>query len=171
MEPFRIGERRDGVEEFASAYARSKLVLIRTAALITGNDDVAADIVAEVFARVLPRWRAGSVRDLDGYLYRCVVNECISVLRRRRSVEWRIGPGRPPEVHDPALQVADHELVAQMLATLKPKVRAMIVLRFFLDLSEAQTAGLVGVPVGTVKSTVSRALDELRGSLTKGEVG
>ena len=159
LEPFGVGERRDVVEEFASAYARSKLVLIRTAALITGNDEVAADIVAEVFARVLPRWRAGNIRDLDGYLYQCVVNECMSALRRRRTVERRNGPGRLLETSDPAQQVADHELVAQLLATLKPKVRTMVVLRFFLDLTEAQTADLVGVPVGTVKFTVSRALD------------
>ncbi|MEO8697107.1 MAG: sigma-70 family RNA polymerase sigma factor [Acidimicrobiales bacterium] len=166
MEPFSFGERRVGVEEFALAYARSKAHLIRTAALITGDDDVAADVVAEVFARVLPRWRAGNVLDLDGYLYRCVVNECISAIRRRRAVEWRPGSTR-----DHAEQIADYELVAQLLATLKPKVRAMVVLRFFGDLTEAQTAKIVGVPVGTVKSSISRALESLRGSLTKGEVG
>jgi RNA polymerase sigma factor (sigma-70 family) len=166
VEPFPLGGRRDEVEEFALAYARSKPTLIRTAALIAGNDEIAADVVAEAFARVLPRWRSGSVRDLDGYLYRSVVNECMSTLRRRRTIEWGVGAAS-----DHAEQIADHELVAQLLATLKPKVRAMVVLRFFLDLSEAQTADLVGVPVGTVKSSVARALDALRGSLAKGEVG
>jgi RNA polymerase sigma factor (sigma-70 family) len=80
-------------------------------------------------------------------------------------VEWRPGSTR-----DHAEQIADYELVAQLLATLKPRVRAMVVLRFFGDLTEAQTAEVVGVPVGTVKSSVSRALESLRASLTKGEV-
>jgi RNA polymerase sigma factor (sigma-70 family) len=166
VEPICIGGRREEVEEFALAYARSKSVLIRTAAMITGNDELAADVVAEAFARVFPRWRDGHVRDLDGYLYRAVVNECMSALRRRHAGTWT-----DRHEGDPAEQIADHELVERLLATLKPKVRAMVVLRFYLDLSEERTADLVGVPVGTVKSSVSRALESLRVSLTRGEVG
>jgi RNA polymerase sigma factor (sigma-70 family) len=164
VEPFAVVGRLVGVDDYAGAYAVLSRRLVRVAALIVGDKEVAADAVAEAFAKVYPKWRAGKVEDLGAYLHRAVVNEALSVVRSRRIVGSAV-----VHVGDHADHVADHRAVLDALQQLKPKARAMLVLRYFVGLSEAETAVAIGVPVGTVKSGVARALAQLRPLLADGD--
>ena len=151
------------VDDYAHAYSAMSRRLVRVASLIVGDQDAAADAVAEAFAKVYPKWRAGKVDDLAAYLHRAVVNEALSITKRRRDVR-----SVELNVADHADHVADHRVVLLALQQLKPKPRAMLVLRYFVGLSEAETAATLGVPIGTVKSAVARALAQLRPLLADG---
>jgi RNA polymerase sigma factor (sigma-70 family) len=152
------------VDDYATAYAVLSRRLLRAAVLIVGDKEAAADAVAEAFAKAYPRWRAGKVEDLAGYLHRAVINEALSVVRGRRSVRWVVA-----DAADHADHVARRRAMVDAMLQLKPKPRAMLVLRYFIGMSEAETAMTLGVPVGTVKSTVARALAQLRPLLTDGD--
>ena len=150
---------RSGVDAYASAYADSRDRLVRAAFLIVRDGELAADVVADVFARAYPSWRDGKISDLGGYLYRAVVNASLNAQRRRTRPARFV---RPDVDGDHAEQLADRDLVDAALGALTRKQRAVLVLRFYLDHSEADTAVALGIPAGTVKSTTARALDRLR---------
>jgi RNA polymerase sigma factor (sigma-70 family) len=165
MEPFAAPDRRLRVDDdYATAYAALSRRLLRAAVLIVGDTETAADAVAEAFAKAYPKWRAGKVSDLGGYLHRAVINEALSVVCGRRTIRWVT-----TESDDHADQVARRKALVDALWKLKPKPRAMLVLRYFMSLSEAETAATLGVPVGTVKSGVARALAQLRPLLADGD--
>lgn len=136
--------------------------LVRFAYLLTGDPHEAEDLVQAALLKVYRRWHAihGSA---DGYVRTAIINEHNSWWRR---------PGRRREVASsdlvtysnpvaPADHHADHDLRAQ-IAALPRQQRAAIVLRYYEDLSEAETAQILGCSVGTVKSHTSRALSHLR---------
>ena len=120
--------------------------------------------MAEAFAKVFPQWRRGQVYDPSAYLRRAVVNEVTSRGRRRvledREVRRRSSRGRG----DPGVDelVAGRDLVVRALRRLPVRQRAVVVLRYYDDLSEAEVADLLGLSVGTVKSHTARALERLR---------
>jgi RNA polymerase sigma factor (sigma-70 family) len=127
------------------------------------------DVVADAVARVWTRWRKDDIDDLRAYLRRAVVNEVIGRGRRRRHREQR----------EPFLSIEDdasiedavgerHVLWTALLA-LPVEQRAAIALRYLTDLTEAETATTLAIPLGTVKSRVSRGLEQLRVNLS--EVG
>jgi RNA polymerase sigma-70 factor (sigma-E family) len=152
---------------FTELYREQHGSLLRLAYLVSGDLGVAEDAVAEAFARVWPRWRSGQVRDPAPYLRRTVVNE---VLRggRRRSIERRaagVRSGDDRGGRTVAEQVADHEAVWRALLELPASQRAVLVLRYFEDLSDAQIAVALRLPPGTVKSRLARGLHRLRHSL------
>jgi RNA polymerase sigma-70 factor (sigma-E family) len=139
---------------------------MRLAYLLTGDRGLAEDLVQDAFVRVLGRFR--DVRSREAfwwYLRRTIVNLANSTFRRRRVERAWLRRQRPEAAAPPGPDVAERERVRAALMTLGPKPRAAIVLRYFEDLSEAETAELLGIPVGTVKSTVSRGLDRLREEL------
>jgi len=160
-------------DEFTALVGDRLPALQRVARLLVGGGDVADDLVAEAIARTLPRWRAGTVADPVAYLRRVVVN-----LARRRWRRRRLGIDRDraaldwlPAGGDAEAGVIERERVLRAVppapAARAParSRRAVVVLRFYEDLGEAEIAAALGVSVGTVKSTLARALGQLRGTL------
>lgn len=150
------------VEErsFASVFNEHHRRAVQLAYLLTSDADQAEDIVAEAFAKVYVRWKRGEVRDVGAYLRRAVANEANSKLRRRylerREAGRRHGDDRGVRLVDD--HAADRDEVWSALGRLPTRQRQAVVLRYYEDLSEAETAELLGVSVGTVKSQVSRGL-------------
>ncbi|MBV9952025.1 MAG: sigma-70 family RNA polymerase sigma factor [Acidimicrobiia bacterium] len=136
--------------------------LVRLAGLLTGDGDQAQDLVADVFAALLRKPRV-AMDDPRAYLRRCVVNRVASAGRRslrRATIGARID--RPASSSASAEgPVAERDRVGRALMQLPGRQREVIVLRHFEDLSEAQTAALLGVPVGTVKSANARGVAAL----------
>ncbi len=142
--------------------ARSR-ALLRTAYLLTGNRADAEDLVQSALAKTYLAWNRIEDRGaLDGYVRRAMVNTHISWWRRRRVEEY-------PTDEIPDRAVADHSLTSDMQETLRravdrlpQRMRAAVTLRFYEDMTEAEIAEVLGVSLGTVKSTVSRAVAKLR---------
>lgn len=137
--------------------------LLRTSYLMTGDWARAEDLLQTAFAKTYLRWNA--IRDVgagEAYVRRVLATTHAKWWRRRSSHEV------PATIPDHAV-FADHadattlrETVARALASLPPAQRVVVVLRFFDDLTEAQVANMLGLPIGTVKSRTSRALRSLR---------
>jgi RNA polymerase sigma-70 factor (sigma-E family) len=162
----RTRRRERASDAFSLAVEGHREGLGRLAYVLCGDAVVAEDVVAEAYARVWPRWRRGRVEDLSSYLRRAVVNE-VYQRHRRRSLERREA-ARPADRRTDLgfeAQVGERDVLWPALARLSPRQRVVVVLRVVEDLSEEQTATLLGVPVGTVKSRLSRALVELRTTL------
>ncbi len=142
--------------------ARSRS-LLRTAYLLTGNRADAEDLVQAALVKTYQAWdRIEDTRALDGYVRRAMVNTHISWWRRRRLDEY-------PTDEVPDRPVADHSGDSDLQDTLRravdrlpQRMRAAVMLRYYEDMSEAEVANALGVSLGTVKSTVSRAVAKLR---------
>ena len=149
--------------EFANACTQS---LFRTAYLMVGDHQLAQDLLQEALVKTLIAWpRLHDRANLEAYTRRVIVTTSIS-WRRRRSFQERPSERLPEGVGlDPAEAVATHHAVVAALRTVPPRQRAAIVLRYYHDLTEAQTADLMGNSVGTVKSQVAAGLKRLRESL------
>ena len=120
----------------------------------------AEDLVSEAYARTWRRWETGQVDELVPYLRRTVVN--LARKRWRRELLFRRYQSRSSVAFAVGQEVArEVELVDAVLRLPGPQ-RAVMVLRYFEDLNEEETAQLLGVAVGTVKSRCSRALSSLR---------
>lgn len=152
--------------EFATYLHARQPALFRTAWALTGNPHDAADLLQTALAKLYLKW--DSVRDreaLDGFVRRIMVNEHTSLWRRafkRREHSTAELPDAPVLDHyDDGTSRALWEFVQ----TLAPKQRAVVVLRYYEQLSEAETAHILGISVGTVKSQCSRALATLRTTL------
>lgn len=140
--------------------------LARFAYLVCGDSSHAEDVVAEVFTRAWPRWRRGQIDSLLPYLRRSIVHEVMS-RGRRRKLERREEERRRAAVRDGRFEdeVSSRSHLWPLVARLPISQRVVLVLRIVEDLSEEQSAQLLGVPVGTVKSRLSRALANLRSLL------
>lgn len=150
-----------------TAYVQARgPVLLRTARSLTANPNDAEDLLQTALAKTYLAWdRIEDQRALDGYVRRALVNTRTSQWRKRRVDEYSCEELPEPEPvpgPDPAEQQAVRDAVWQAVLALPDRQRAMVVLRYYEDLSEAQTAAVLGVSVGTVKSAVSRALAKLR---------
>ncbi|MGW1722691.1 SigE family RNA polymerase sigma factor [Streptomyces sp. NPDC002306] len=152
-----------------SSYVRARQsVLLRTARSLTANPSDAEDLLQTALAKTYVAWeRIEDHRALDGYVRRALVNTRTSQWRKRRVDEFSCEELPEPEQHvsggdDPAEQQALHDAMWRAVMKLPDRQRAMVVLRYYEDLSEVQTAEVLGVSVGTVKSAVSRALGKLR---------
>ena len=151
----------EGFAEFVTARSAS---LLRTAWLLTGDRGRAEDLVQDALARAWRAWPSVVARDRpEVYVRRVMVNVSISWWRRRWRAEVSTAdvPDRAALV-DLTAQADVREAVRAALATLPARQRAVVVLRYFEDLTEAQTAALLGCSVGTVKSQASRALRRLK---------
>ena len=151
-----------GREAFRSFVAARSTGLLRTAYLLTGNRSDAEDLLQNTLAKTFLAW--DRIRDheaLDGYVRKVMVNTQTSFWRRRRP---ELPYDEVPDVGSPDRTGESdlHDALWQALATLPTRQRAMVVLRYYEDLSEAETAAVLGISVGTVKSTTSRALLKLR---------
>jgi RNA polymerase sigma factor (sigma-70 family) len=128
--------------------------MIRLAYLLTGSQVVAEDLVQDTFIRVQPK--LDSLDEPDAYLRRSVVNACYSWHRRQR--RERLALVEPPGVTAPS----EHVEMWDALAHLPAPRRTVLVLRYYLDLPEAEVAQILGWRIGTVKSATHRALRDLR---------
>ena len=146
--------------------------LLRTAYLLTGDQHTAEDLVQTALAKLYLSWDKVQRRELiDGYVRRIIVNEHNSLWRRawkRRELSTDTVPDRPTvaDRHDEGRSAALWEFVQ----TLPRKQRAVIVLRYYEGLSEAETADILGISIGTVKSQASRALAGMRARVQENPV-
>ena len=150
-----------------TSYVRSRgPVLLRTARSLTSDPCDAEDLLQTALTKTYLAWdRIEDHRALDGYVRRALVNTRTSQWRKRRVDEFAVDELPEPEPvpgPDPAEQQAVRDAMWRAVCALPDRQRAMVVLRYYEDLSEAQTAQVLGVSVGTVKSAVSRALAKLR---------
>jgi RNA polymerase sigma-70 factor (sigma-E family) len=139
-------------------------VLFRSAYLLTRDRSSAEDLVQETFTRLYPQWSRVAHAEVPlAYVRRSMMNNFLNTRRTRasREVLFADPPDRAP-VPDLALGVTDRDLVRALLERLPAKQRAVIVLRFFHDLTDAEIAADLGCRQGTVRSIVSRALASLR---------
>jgi RNA polymerase sigma-70 factor (sigma-E family) len=135
-------------------YSSQRDRLIRVAYLLTGSQAVAEDIVQDTFIRVFPR--LDSLGEPGAYLRRSVVNACYSWHRRQQ--RERLALPEPPAAAMPD----EHVEMWEALGHLAAARRTVLVLRYYLDLPEAEVAAILGWRIGTVKSATHRALRDLR---------
>jgi len=152
-----VGEHPDDAgETFEGFYARSVLRAARLAHLLTGSAATGHDVAHDALVAVHARWH--DIDNPDGYLRVAVVNACRSVHRRRvRELGMLRRAHREATVAPPEL---DEMWLA--LTRLPQKQRTVVVLRFYEDLTVPEIADVLGVPGGTVKSTLHRALRQLK---------
>lgn len=146
--------------EFVEARSSS---LFRTAYLMVGDHQLAEDLLQEALVKTLIAWpRLRDRANVDAYTRRILVTTSIS-WRRRRSFHERPAGTLPERVdQDPVEAVVTHDAVIAALMTVPPRQRAAIVLRYYQDLTETQTADVMGCSVGAVKSQVAAGLKRLR---------
>jgi RNA polymerase sigma-70 factor (sigma-E family) len=150
--------------EFEQYMAARQPSLLRTAYLLTGDQHSAEDLVQTALAKLYLSWDKVQRRELvDGYVRRIMVNENNSLWRRawkRREVTTDMVPDLTGVTDRP--DHGERSALWDFVQTLPRKQRAVVVLRYYEDLSEAEVAQILGVSVGTVKSQSSRALAALR---------
>jgi RNA polymerase sigma-70 factor (sigma-E family) len=150
---------------FDTVFEAHYLPVLRLAVLLVGNQETAEDLVADAYARVYVKWRRGEVTDVEAYLRRAVINAVKNTWRRRsvgRRVERLVTQATfdaDPRALETIVIESDELLTA--LTALPPGQRQCVVLRYYQDLSEAQTAALLGIAVGTVKSQSAKGLARL----------
>ena len=156
------GEVEIEVEFDAFVAARWKR-LLRTAYLLTGDHHEAEDLVQATLAKAYPHWaRIRRLDSPDAYLYRAMVNNSLSRHRLRRARQLLM-PWVPEGIRPSAVgQVEQRSLLQLALGELPPRQRAVVVLRYWEDLSEQQVAAVLGCSTGNVKSQASRGLAKLR---------
>jgi RNA polymerase sigma-70 factor (sigma-E family) len=150
-------------DEFRDFVAARRPTLLRAAMLLTADRGDAEDLLQSALAKTYLAWdRINDRGAVDGYVRRAMVNINISWWRRRRLEEY-------PTDELPDLPVPDHarrselrDAMERLLGRLPARQRAAVVLRYYEDLTETEIAETLGVSVGTVKSTVSRAMARLR---------
>ena len=156
-----------GLDALYRAHAAEAL---RLGYLLTGDRTLAEDLVQDAFVRVLGRFH--DLRNRDAFwwcLRRAIVNLSTSHFRRRRVERSWLARQQLEEAAPLAHDLGERDRLREALMRLRPEQRAAVVLRFYEDLSEADTAEALGIPRGTVKSTVSRALERLRDELPEDE--
>ena len=146
--------------------------LLRRAYLLTGSRADAEDLVQEALARAWLASRGQPVERPRAYVHRALLNLYLSRWRRLRIVR-ETPAAEVPEggIPDPAGEVAEREAIWAVLRRLPPRQRAVLVLRFYEDLSETQAAEVLGVSVGTVRSQCWRALRRVQRELEEGRDG
>lgn len=153
----------DGFREFVEARSAA---LVRSAWLLTGDEGLAQDLVQTALARTWSRWSGIVKQDApEAYVRRVMLSTFLTWNRRRWRGELPVAvvPERA-DLRDPLAGVDLRASLHVALRELPPRQRAVIVLRFFDDLTELQTADVLGCAVGTVKSQSAKALAKLRQS-------
>lgn len=150
-------------EEFTRYLTERGPALLRIARSLAGNRADAEDLLQAALIKTFLAWdRISSPQARDGYVRRAMVNTQISEWRRRRVRVYATDDVPDQEVEDPSWQADLADLVARAIDDLPERQRAVVRLRYFDDMTEADIARRLGVSVGTVKSTVSRAVSRLR---------
>jgi RNA polymerase sigma-70 factor (sigma-E family) len=151
-------------EEFAEFASGAAARLRRTAFLLCGDWHMAEDLTQTTLARMFVSWRRISRQEAAyAYASRTLVNAYLTDRRRRRGREvftgWLPETAAEPQACEVRIMMLD------ALATLPPKMRVVVVMRYWADLSVEQVADLLGCSTGNVKSQSARGLDKLRALL------
>ncbi|WP_083576671.1 RNA polymerase sigma factor [Rhodococcus maanshanensis] len=164
-----VGSLRDA--EFEDYVRRRRSELLRSATLLTSGDaHLAEDLVQTTLTRLYLKWSRARSTNLDAYARRVLVNNLIDhhrrpFMRRERHVaevpDVAAVPGSGGQRTGFVDEVVDHQLLAA-LATLPPRMRAVVVLRYVEGLDVAEAAHALGCSSGTVKSQASRGVEKLR---------
>lgn len=154
-------------EEFVAARLPA---VLRYATALTGSPPLAEDLVQEVLVRVQAKWRRVSTAERpEAYVRRMVLNEYLGWRRRRSSRDVSTAPehfeGLSGTVADHAEAHGERDRMRRALETLPRRQRAVLVLRFYEGLTDAEIAADLGCSTGTVRSHASRALATLRTAL------
>ena len=157
------------VDDFREYVASRLEGLRRTAYLLCGDWHTADDVVSAALVRLYRHWRrVSTVDNVDAYVRRTLLRTWLNERRRPWRREVLAGEAIPDPASPragPEAAVTDRMTVLALLAELPPKRRAVLVLRYFNDLSVEETAKALDVSPGTVKSQTARALEVLRGRL------
>lgn len=146
-------------QQFTEYVGARRAALLRTAYLLTGDAHDAEDLVQMALVKAVPKW-GRIAEDPEPYVRAILARESVNRWRRRR---WReIAADQLPDVRHTDADVAEREALRSALAALAPRQRAVVVLRYYEDLTERQTAEALGISVGTVKSQCRDALARLR---------
>ena len=154
-------------EAFAALAGEAFDRLYRTARLILRREDLAADAVQEALVSAWLHIRA--VREperFEGWLYKVLIHACYRQARRDRSrslTEIHLEPlGSPPAVLDASGPTANRDQLERALKRLPAQQRAVLVVHYYLGMTESQAAAVLGIPIGTFKSRLSRATKAVR---------
>lgn len=164
-------------EEFSEFVLQRSGRLLLIAQTICGDRHLAEDLVQQCLEKAYLNWaRIQTDADPFWYVRRILVNENISRARRRGSREVTLDTsGHEAAALEPAVIDEEHlaqvQMINRLLDGLTPRERAVVVLRHLEDLSEQETATQLGIPLGTVKSTCSRALAKLRAECESHRMG
>lgn len=151
-------------DEFREYVAGRSAALLRTAYLLTGSRSDAEDLLQTALAKAYLAWpRVSGVDNPDAYVRRIMLNQRTSWWRRSRGVT-EVPVERAPDTaaRDEFADLDLHDALWRALGSLPRKQRAVLVLRYYEQLSEAEIAAALGISEGTVKSQASRALAKLR---------
>ena len=155
--------------EFEGYVASHGQQLLRLAFVLTGDRHRAEDLTQSVLTEAYTHWRRVSgARDPHAYMRKMLVNRNIDWHRRRSSSEQPLSPDRIDDSltgrvdMDHASTHADREHLRAMVNALPPRARTVLVLRYYCDLDDASIAETMGIRPGSVRSLVSRGLDQLR---------
>ena len=160
-----MSDQRD--EQFTAFVVERGAALLRTACLMTGDRQHGEDLVQTALAKAYGSW--SKVRAADepvAYVRRIMINSHLSLLRRLMSSEQVIEVVPDRGTGDAQAAHADSDEMRRALLQLSPRVRTAVVLRYFEDLSEAETARVMGCSASTVNNHVSKGLAALRALLT-----
>jgi RNA polymerase sigma-70 factor (ECF subfamily) len=155
-------------DAFAQLVRASVTRLDAAARLILHDPELARDAVQESFIRA---WRdLPGLRDPDrfnAWIHKITVRSCLEILRRRRRrvIEVELDPGADVPLTDFRTFVVDRDQVERALRRLEPDWRALVVVHYFLGLSLPEAAAALGIPLGTAKSRLHRALALMRTEL------
>jgi RNA polymerase sigma-70 factor (sigma-E family) len=152
-------DREVELREFVSARGAA---LSRVAFLLTGDHQAAEDLVQDTYVVLVRRWQKSGVVDPEAYVRRILYSRFVDAWRRRRLSElpWASPPDAPGS--DEAGNATDRLTLRAALTRLTPRQRALLVLRFYEDLTEVQAAAALGISPNTVKSQTRVALQRLR---------
>ena len=154
--------------EFAAFMAEATPALTRTAWLLSGDERRAEELVQQALVRTYLAWGTARQREPLAYARRVLANLRIDGWRKHRR---EVLTGAPPEraLEAEVDRLAERDRLVRALGTLSPRQRRVVVLRHLVGLSEREVADDLGVSVGTVKSTASRGLAQLRSVLGEEE--
>lgn len=157
----------DDFDQYASARWPT---LVRSAQYLGCSRSDAEDLAQEALIRAYQRWpRVIAARDPDAYVYRILFNS-FAKKRKRFWIRERPTPREDLDVErstDHAVEVSTRVSIRAALNRLPVEQRAVDVLRFYADLTERQVSDVIGIPLGTVKSRASRALNRLGAELER----
>jgi RNA polymerase sigma-70 factor (sigma-E family) len=160
----------DADAEFQAYMAARWPVLVRTAFLLTGDRFLAEDLAQTALTRVYASWRrVRRADDVDAYVRRVLVNANAGRFRKRRVDERLVAVPADGRSHVPHEPIAERSALMAALAELPARQRAVVVLRYWEDLSEREVAAVLGCSIGTVKSQASKGLTRLRNSAVLGD--
>lgn len=152
--------------DFDRFVADNANALVRTAYLIVGDLHDAEDLVQETLLKVASKWpRVRRMESPLGYARRILINMALRGSSKRSRNRAELNATAPTETASDVALLDSHDELFDALSALPPRQRAALVLRYFLDLSEAETAAALGCSVGTVKSSTSRGLSQLKNTL------